>query len=578
MTTISTHPGARMPHSFSQFRAEPAAIATLIIIALAAIAQIHWGTIADVSWLITVGERVLDGQKSYVDFIEVNPPASILLYLPPILLARLVGCSPELMVALFGFIGVAANLALCAAILARASIAAELGWTGLALAAFIFFLLPGHTFNQRDPIALVAGLPLLAAFAARASSKSVDRTHAVLAGIGTGIMVSIKPHYALIVLTTAPYLVWRLKRAVLTQWIELYVAAAVGAAYLAIVVLFFPAFLTRILPLASEVYLPDRMSFADLLSHSEVRLWFAFAILLILLGRRRLRDPIVAIPALASCGALACFLIQGKGWPYQMYPALALMVLASGFALRRTIRAPTIALLSFNICGVAWAVALAFGQTFDATSAIVLFALALGVTAFVGRRTPALSGLPERLAPLAGAALAGAAMALMTFGLDHSALSRALARLPPHPRLLEISGNVGVGHPLVREIGGVWLQSVCSLWITNSVGKLIAADPDNLALAQKLAPYLEMDRDMLVADIQRRRPDAILITKWGADRAWQDPKVSAALADYRFFASDGNPNPDGEIKIYARQDLIGLRPGLTEPLAADGRTVVAPAQ
>jgi hypothetical protein len=147
-------------------------------------------------------------------------------------------------------------------------------------------------------------------------------------------------------------------------------------------------------------------------------------------------------------------------------------------------------------------------------------------------------------------------MALMTFGLDHSALSRALARLPPHPRLLEISGVLGVGHPLVREVGGVWVQSVCSLWITNSASKLIAADPDDASLARRLAPYLELDRDMLVADIQRRRPDAILITKWGAERVWPDAKVSAALADYRFFASDGNPNPDGEIKIYARQDLL----------------------
>jgi hypothetical protein len=576
MSAASTHLIARAPHPLAWLRAQPAAIATLIILAIAAIAQIHWGTIDDVSWLITVGERVLDGQTPYVDFIEVNPPASILLYLPPILLARFVGCSPELMVALFGFIGVAASLALCAAILARASLAEELGWTGLALAAFVFFLLPGHTFNQRDPIALVAGLPLLAAFAARASSKSVDRAHAALAGIGGGIMVSIKPHYGLIILATAPYLIWRLRRVVFTQWIELYVAAAVGVAYLTVVVVFFPAFLTKILPLATDVYLPDRMALADLLSRAGVRVWFALALLLTLLGRKRLGEPIVAIPALASCGALACFLVQGKGWPYQMYPALALMVLASGVALRRSIREPAIALLSLNVFGAAVALLMAFGYRLTAILAIMLFAVALGVVASIGRAAPALRGLSDRLEPLASATLAGLAFGFMAFSFDHAALSRALARLPPHPTMLEVSGNLTVGHPLVREVGGVWVQSVCSLWITTSAWRLIAGHPNDVPLALKLAPYLEMDRAMLIGDISRRRPDAILISNMGEDFtqwAWSDPGVSAALSDYRFFASDENPNPNYETKIYVRSDLIGLRPALTEPSSADGRDV-----
>src|SRR5690349_11187977 len=36
----------------------------------------------DVSWLLTVAERVLDGQRLYIDVIETNPPAAVLLYLP----------------------------------------------------------------------------------------------------------------------------------------------------------------------------------------------------------------------------------------------------------------------------------------------------------------------------------------------------------------------------------------------------------------------------------------------------------------------------------------------------------------
>ena len=52
------------------------------LLALAAIVQQSMiGLDTDVSWLITVGEKVLDGQRLYIDIFEVNPPASVLIYL-----------------------------------------------------------------------------------------------------------------------------------------------------------------------------------------------------------------------------------------------------------------------------------------------------------------------------------------------------------------------------------------------------------------------------------------------------------------------------------------------------------------
>src|SRR6185437_8205822 len=44
----------------------------------------------------------------------------------------------------------------------------------------------------------------------------------------------------------------------------------------------------------------------------------------------RIGDCFIATPALGSVGAAAAFLIQGKGWPYHIYPAIALMALALG--------------------------------------------------------------------------------------------------------------------------------------------------------------------------------------------------------------------------------------------------------
>src|SRR5882724_9306383 len=52
----------------------------------------------DVSWLLTVGERVLDGKRLYLDIVEINPPMAVLAYLPGIALARALGLNPKVVI------------------------------------------------------------------------------------------------------------------------------------------------------------------------------------------------------------------------------------------------------------------------------------------------------------------------------------------------------------------------------------------------------------------------------------------------------------------------------------------------
>ena len=47
------------------------------LILTAAMAVRHFvGANSDVSWEITLSEKILDGQRLYTDLIEINPPAS----------------------------------------------------------------------------------------------------------------------------------------------------------------------------------------------------------------------------------------------------------------------------------------------------------------------------------------------------------------------------------------------------------------------------------------------------------------------------------------------------------------------
>jgi hypothetical protein len=69
------------------------------LIIAAAIAVRHFvGANTDVSWEITLSEKILDGQRLYIDLIELNPPASTFLYLPAVALARALGPAPEIVV------------------------------------------------------------------------------------------------------------------------------------------------------------------------------------------------------------------------------------------------------------------------------------------------------------------------------------------------------------------------------------------------------------------------------------------------------------------------------------------------
>ena len=547
-------PAALARESFQgSARGLPAAVGLSLAIGLLAVAlQLRYGLLGDVSWLITADEKWLDGQTPYRDFIEINPPASLLLYWPAVALARRVGVWPEFTVAAFGFLSIAASLGVGAAILRRAGLLGRVGPLAFGVALVAFAVLPGQSFCERDQLAALYGLPFLAIAAARAARAPVDWRIAVLAGVGAGAMAAIKPPYALVAVALLPYLMWRIGVLALAASIEFTSAAAVGLAYVALVAFAFPHYVADILPLGLAVYAPIREPFLQLASEPGVLLTLVIGAALVRIAGRDIGEPRVAVPALAALGALAAYLVQGKGWLYQAYPALAFMILAAGLALE--LRPPSPRAIAVGaLAGVAAAFALLWLDRWPLPIAFAAAAGASALTAALERKTP--------LAEMGVAGAIGVACGLFAMdGISTPALARALASLGPHPTVAAISESLAFGHPMVRSVGGVWAQSVPSLWIASAARRLIDERPGDAALAQRLAPYIERDRDRLVEDIEGNRPDAILVGptdtrfhRW----AWGDPAVAAAMANYQFFAA--NPDKNFPAELYVRKDLIGLR-------------------
>jgi hypothetical protein len=275
------------------------------------------------------------------------------------------------------------------------------------------------------------------------------------------------------------------------------------------------------------------------------------------LARGRVREPVLAIPALAAGGAFVGYWAQGKGWLYQAYPAIAFAAVFAGLAWERS-RAES---------GERWLAASAFvcalilGVWVDRWGVALLAASVMTLT--LRRLTlGAASDLLPALARIAVAATLGAASAAFVPGSPPSdSLGKALTRLGPRPTVMAITESFGYVHPMVRRSGGEWVQSVPNMVISSGARLLIDRHPGDVALAAKLQPYIEADRQRLVRDILERRPEAIIVgplnTRFHA-AIWADPAVAAAMRDYRLFAVNDRKDHPGE--LWARRDLVDLRP------------------
>ncbi len=460
-------------------------LASVIAVAIALRHTVAANT--DVSWLLTVGEKVLSGQRLYTDILETNPPIAVLAYLPSVVLGRLLHVRPETVTDALLFIGIALSMLVSVRIL-RKTVALDnvRGGPLLAFCLAVLTIVPMQSFGQREHLAFVAFLPALAAYAVRAADGRLPVWAIVAAGVGAGITLDFKPYFILgigagIAMSSFYARSWRTLFAP-----ENIIAAAIVVATSIGIAAFYPDYFTLIYPLVRDVYLQLKMPLPLLLGSIGMLAWACAMILALLMTRPRKPDATLAVLLATSLGFAAAYVLQRKGWSYQSYPMLALALMAAAYALasqtqeasRTTRRGGLISLVVVFLLGAMW--------MNDASSA--------------------------------------------------RALEQPVAQLGPHPRILMLSAEASIGHPLVRSVGGEWVSRQQGLWAREFVKRMRqdrAVDPQTDA---RLNTYLARERAGLIEDITRQRPDVILIdnllSDWGN---WlrTDAELSALLKPYR---------------------------------------------
>lgn len=479
----------------------------VLILAVAAALRFVVVPNSDVSWDLTIADKVLDGQRLYTDIIEVNPPATVYLYMLPALLGRWTGLSADLFVDLLVFAAAGLSLWVSNRVLARADALPGDRSELAAITAAVLLILPAHTFGEREHIVLILFLPLLAVSVLRAYGHRPGLWMAVLAGTCGGIVAIIKPFFAapiVCVALTAAYFCrsWRPIFA-LENWI----AAGLLAVYTAWVAMAYPEFFSDVVPLVLMVYVPAKASIGQILTQFATPLWLCAWGLVIFFDRRALLRLPVAMVLSASIGFAIAFYIQQKGWPYQSYPMIALALIA-------------------------------FVPTF------------LAYWRRDGSGDPALR--KQRMAvALATGLLVGGCFSWLNSSLYVGGIAQAVRALKPHPKLLTLSIDLSVGFPLTREVEGTWVGRLASLWISGDVWhRLLTEDLDGDTLA-KLKAYAARDRRTFTEDLARGRPDIILVdhrqqVPW-ADWIRSYPPLAEQMKAYR------KVRAFGEIDILCRE-------------------------
>ncbi len=304
--------------------------AALLIVFVAVVQQSLAHANADNSWLITVADQVSRGAIAYADIQESNPPLAFLVYMPAVLLSRLVGFRPEAWTVVEILALLALVMALSARILrAGGALTDEEAplWRNAAL--FVFLIAPQFGFAEREHFAALFCLPVVAAAVVRASGGGVGVGAAIAAGLCSSLAVGLKPYFAVGIVTAAVALVAMRRSPRLLFAPEFLVGAAGYLVYLGLVALYFPRFYSDMMPLGFEVYAPARLGLAAMLAMPSFLGHALLLAALVYTGQKigfGARAPVLMAVA---AGFLLIFVYQGKGWFNHAYPATVFAMFAA---------------------------------------------------------------------------------------------------------------------------------------------------------------------------------------------------------------------------------------------------------
>jgi hypothetical protein len=283
----------------------------------------------DVSWFLVAASRMLDGGSYARDFFEINMPWAIAAYIPPHFLVWLFGWSVAHALTAWTMLLAAQCTWLCVRLAPVQHGTQRSLWASWLLFAVIF--LPLKDFGQREHLATMLFLPFLFQLARGTEGGPWLRSYvAALAAYG----FYMKPHYAPLAALLLGVAALRNESLAVLRSAEARVILLAAFADVAVVVLLYPDWFicARWAQDAYAAYRSTRWQWVVLTP--EVGLFVVMSAVCLARAWADRTYRAAAWPLLLTAGySLLAYLLQYKGWSYQMLPALVAAFAALGLAL-----------------------------------------------------------------------------------------------------------------------------------------------------------------------------------------------------------------------------------------------------
>jgi hypothetical protein len=280
----------------------------------------------DVAMYLQAAELLLEGERPYVDFVDLNPPLVFYLNTLPVALARLLGAHPMRVFALVIALLVAWSAGSSHASVARAggregSLAA--GGIAASIVGLSLWLWLEGDYGQREHVVFLLYLPYLCA---RSVGRDRDAGRFVR-GFAAGLGICLKPQFVgLAALVELYFLVLRRepRRLPAGDLAGLIVAVlAYGAHFTLLPGDVREAFFERWLPMVLRGYVAYEAPLASVwIRGFDAALILAGTSLLLRVCARGALAELVGALGLACAVSVAIVVAQSKGWFYHRIPVL----------------------------------------------------------------------------------------------------------------------------------------------------------------------------------------------------------------------------------------------------------------
>lgn len=435
----------------------------------------------DTAWFLYVAQGLLNGGELYRDFVEVNPPLGMWLTVPVVMLSRATGLAP--IEALYGVFFAMTALSLLLAWRYLAMVGGVPDWVKklvLILLAGAFLFIPGSSFGQREHLLALLFVPWFILRAARSQGAHVSVAESAIIGVLGAVAVSLKPHAILAALALEAMLLLRSRNLRTLFAPENFAAVIFAALYGAALVIWSPAFLVDMVQLGIAAYVPYYGFNVTVILERGIRPALILALSLVLLSMAR--GPMRELSGFAfavAAGFLAAYLLQAKGYYYQLMPAQIFATISGIFALA--------GILVTRNAGEA--------RKSPVVPAIAAFAIAL------------------------------LSVSAQVYGYRGQPFSTAISQYRPGAKSVFIaSTNVFNGFPLAVREKLVWGSRFPALWLIPYVADRWQDGP----LPED--PVIAYALDALVTDMQKFHPDVVFISQ-GPDQDY----IKSGTFDYLKF-------------------------------------------